>query len=329
MKRKRKDTVNLISKFKINIKLDPFYKKRKHNKEDAIYGVFRDDESSDDEEELIKRSEKMFNNVSAPMGFVSAGNLEDPRNKDGVFDDIERSQCNLNNLSSHHIAGTSTAKKAASNKVEFEKHTKGIGSKLLKSMGWKPGEGLGKEGTGINRPIEVKVRPKTMGLGFGGDELTQQQKEDFMGEPSLDLKAQPQKREQAWKRTTSAKKTYKLPTELPQQSRIIITDMRGEQPKVISDLSEITSEEQGASSFLPELQHNIRLLADMKEADIINIDKKKATERDHIRKYEQDKEQLEKIVQLESEKIGRLTEIVEIVSKAQEKIKTKVNSKNV
>jgi hypothetical protein len=303
---------NQISKIEL-INLDPFTsKKRKHNKEDALYGIFREDESSEDEEEMLRRSEKMFN---APMGFVSAGNLEDPRNKDGIFDDLPAGQA----------TSTSSSKKPknVSTKVEFEKHTKGIGSKLLKSMGWKPGEGLGKEGTGINRPIEVKVRPKTMGLGFGGDELTQQQKEDFLGEV---IPEKPQKREPGWKRGPP-KKTYKLPTELPAQPKVIITDMRGEQPRVISDMSEISAESEDGSSFLPELQHNIRLLADMKEADIINIDKKKAVERDHIKKNLQDKDQLERIIQLENERITKLNEIVEIVSKAQEQIKSKVKTK--
>jgi hypothetical protein len=62
---------------------------------------------------------------------------------------------------------------------EFEKFNGGIGSKLLAGMGWKQGHGLGKEGQGINRPIEVKLRPKNRGLGFDFEETTSQQKEIF------------------------------------------------------------------------------------------------------------------------------------------------------
>jgi hypothetical protein len=52
---------------------------------------------------------------------------------------------------------------------EFERHTKGIGMKLLKSMGYKPGEGLGKDKSGIDVPLEVDQRSKGVGIGFDED----------------------------------------------------------------------------------------------------------------------------------------------------------------
>ncbi|KAM8914201.1 angiogenic factor with G patch and FHA domains 1 isoform 3-T5 [Spinachia spinachia] len=41
------------------------------------------------------------------------------------------------------------------------------GRKMLERMGWKKGEGLGKEGTGMRDPIQLKIRKSQSGLGAG------------------------------------------------------------------------------------------------------------------------------------------------------------------
>ncbi|XP_003474282.1 G patch domain-containing protein 2 isoform X1 [Cavia porcellus] len=41
-----------------------------------------------------------------------------------------------------------------------------IGNRMLQSMGWSPGSGLGRDGKGIAEPIQAVQRPKGLGLGF-------------------------------------------------------------------------------------------------------------------------------------------------------------------
>ena len=48
----------------------------------------------------------------------------------------------------------------------FEKHTRGIGSKLMTKMGYE-GKGLGKHAQSIVEPIMVEERPKYLALGYG------------------------------------------------------------------------------------------------------------------------------------------------------------------
>jgi hypothetical protein len=52
----------------------------------------------------------------------------------------------------------------------FEKHTRGIGLKLITKMGYE-GKGLGIEGQGIINPIEFVERPLYLGLGYGKEEI--------------------------------------------------------------------------------------------------------------------------------------------------------------
>lgn len=48
----------------------------------------------------------------------------------------------------------------------FEKHTKGIGMKLMTIMGYQQGKGLDKHGQGRLQLISIQERPQYEGLGF-------------------------------------------------------------------------------------------------------------------------------------------------------------------
>lgn len=50
----------------------------------------------------------------------------------------------------------------------FSAKGSGFGLKMLEKMGWKKGYGLGAGGIGIVEPIQTKLRPVKMGIGFKG-----------------------------------------------------------------------------------------------------------------------------------------------------------------
>ncbi|CAF0878269.1 unnamed protein product [Rotaria sordida] len=62
------------------------------------------------------------------------------------------------------IPSSSTDQPRLGNLGVWEKHTKGIGSKLLAKMGYKAGQGLGRQNQGLVNPIEARILPKGKSL---------------------------------------------------------------------------------------------------------------------------------------------------------------------
>jgi len=59
-----------------------------------------------------------------------------------------------------------SSRKKAKNDNEGKGNFSGLGAKLMQKMGWKEGEGLGKDGKGIQSAISVKVRNTKGGVGI-------------------------------------------------------------------------------------------------------------------------------------------------------------------
>ncbi|KAJ3348923.1 Tuftelin-interacting protein 11 [Kappamyces sp. JEL0680] len=174
----------------------------------------------------------------------------------------------------------------------FEKSNKGIGSKLLMKMGYVPGQGLGKGGTGITAPIDVKLRPAGAGLGMIDERTDAVKKEKGVLVPEKKLSGKPGgPQHNRWKKAGIKKRKplYKSAEQIVLETKASIPvvaapistkvrDMRGEEEIVFNDISEMSGLVSGASldqlspsTRLPELTHNVRLITDLAKNDLLHI----------------------------------------------------------
>lgn len=225
----------------------------------------------------------------------------------------------------------------------FEAHTKGIGAKLLSKMGWTPGAGLGKEGKGIAKPLEAKLRPKGVGMGYGDRREAQMapppKKQDAKqagaagpkGAAAVDIRAEAK----LWKRKNveaRGRRTFRTAEEILADEEVqgsraaverpMVIDMRGPQARVLTNLEHLNvrgedeEEDSVAGEAMPELQHNVRLLVDIAEADIQRLDARLRQGQDTKAILERERERLAREAQTAAEASARLAEVLAAVSAA-------------
>lgn len=116
--------------------------------------------SSEQKESRRKRSGDKLAYAAQPMSFVSSG--------------IMHSETEIRTLNMEIDGNCHENKGVASSSSygAFELHTTGFGSKMMAKMGYVEGEGLGKDGQGRADPIEVVMRPKSLGLGANAPETS-------------------------------------------------------------------------------------------------------------------------------------------------------------
>ncbi|XP_073974704.1 septin interacting protein 1 [Rhodnius prolixus] len=360
---------DLENEFNIN-------RRRRTTKNQQIYGIWSRD-SDDDEGEgrpsFKSGSRKAKNLSSAPIGFVSGGvqqagqpqekkeEGDDEEDEDGgdiliqagssSSDDEKEPRMafkldSLLNTGAEEIAGLRKKhyqhNSVLSNKGvgTWEKHTKGIGAKLLLQMGFQPGKGLGKDLQGIQAPIEAKLRKGRGAIGAYGPEKSQKVAE---------VKPEPQKIKEGiekislWKkgehgRNKKAKYIYKSIEDVLDQSwqpqrkrefnelsKVKVIDMTGPEQRVLSGYHAISGNQKPSDEWdlrkdkkfknfeMPELLHNLNLLVEMCEQDIIAKDRQLRYNEDRIVSLKNDRDTMQKVVDQEEATISSLEHVLNVL----------------
>jgi tuftelin-interacting protein 11 len=244
---------------------------------------------------------------------------------------------------------------------QWEKHTKGIGSKLLQKMGWTPGTGLGTSEAGIVKPVEVKVRPKGMGLAYREfDESTsttvhRKSSKRMPGEESTvqQTKKAVYKRD-GWRKdgdTMRRKVAYKTVDEIiaesaglvagedDQRSQLsssrtisstIIKDMRGPAEQEIdlgsgTGVSSVVGEYE-PSPYLQELRFNVRLLAERSNVFLQDLGKSLTISRYKISDLDRQCKIVQQRLNLAPAAIKRMERVLGVMRQLGERARSSVST---
>ncbi|XP_078177638.1 GC-rich sequence DNA-binding factor-like protein with Tuftelin interacting domain-containing protein [Carex rostrata] len=239
----------------------------------------------------------------------------------------ERTNSSKHSTSRRDVTGTSEVGR-------FEAHTKGIGMKLLEKMGYVAGRGLGKNEQGIVKPVEAKLRPKNMGMGFNDYKEPKlhepvslpEKKAITVAPPSAELK------EKLWSKKKQGRKKAEIltkddllakkedeGTEVFLQQKVI--DMRGPQVRVLTNLENLNSneyKEQSEDVPMKELQYNIRVEIESTEADIQMKDRQLRREREKVESLLEEKKTREREEARQRKQLQTIEVIAGVLDRVQE-----------
>ncbi|XP_065189296.1 tuftelin-interacting protein 11-like [Sycon ciliatum] len=228
----------------------------------------------------------------------------------------------------------------------WEKHTKGIGLKLLQKFGYEAGTGLGRGGEGINQPIEVKVRGGRGALAYYGTERTKQVMVDSEDEKEERVKEELRKMKRTEGEGKQRKTTYvyrtadevrasgvkqtgkRVPAAKKTDEAVKVVDMTGPEERVYHGYDSIHSKHSHPDGqpmltesvgFLPELLHNVQLLADQAESEILHIDRQLQHEQNRIINLRHEREMLSKTLQKERQELDRVSEVKDVLTQLTER----------
>ncbi|WAR09127.1 TFP11-like protein [Mya arenaria] len=323
---------------------------RRQTKNQATFGIWADEDSDDERPGFGTRGKKK-SDFTAPIGFVSGGIKQgDKTFKPGEEDVQEDGDANfdLGDIARLSYSGVKKEKMSSGGSRgrakfptgekglgDWEKHTKGLGMKLMQKMGFEVGKGLGKNKQGITTPVEaVKRKTQKAGIAFHGTERSERSLIDF---PAEDLEAKEEaefkeqlsqwRKEPEGKRKKKVKYTYKTAQEAIDTGgnkkkglkRYHTIAQRHDRPDDDAEAPMETGRGRTDAFSMPELMHNLNLLVDMSEEDIIQNDRKLRHEKDHIVNMRYEKERLDTVLEQEEKLIQRLSKILDIINTVNER----------
>ncbi|VAH73452.1 unnamed protein product [Triticum turgidum subsp. durum] len=321
-------------------------------REDALYGVFGEGDSDYDSEEdeasrrrrRRKRRRDDEPDLTRPVQFVSKG-ISAPKPEEE--EEQQRPGLGQAASSSGTAAAAASEEDAEEDQEPYMDLPTGFGqriaeapppgslesntkvAKMMAMMGYKRGEGLGKNAQGITAPVETTLRPKNAGLGS-----VEGFKEPRAFTPKENLPPPPppppaKKEKQRWSKKASAKKDQVLTKnellarraeqEQDEQPTFVqkVIDMRGPQARVLTDLKGLSTEHEMEANDvpMPELQYNVRLLVDETEADIVRLDGQLRREQEKVASLVREKEKVAKQEALQKHQLQVMETIADVLEK--------------
>lgn len=215
-------------------------------------------------------------------------------------------------------------------------------------MGFEPGKGLGKQLQGISAPVEAHLRKGRGAIGAYGPEKGPKVPEKKKDE-EIDEGKDPKAKLSQWRKgdgNTAKKKVNYIYRSVDQvledgklkpnkkvrianeMSRVKVIDMTGPEQRILSgyhaiaggqqrpDENVVVTDKKSKVNFaLPELQHNLNILVDMCEQDIIQNDRRTRHLSDRVIALEAEKRNLSKVIDQHGQLIDTLENVLAIVDR--------------
>uniref|UniRef100_A0A915I3X5 G-patch domain-containing protein n=1 Tax=Romanomermis culicivorax TaxID=13658 RepID=A0A915I3X5_ROMCU len=372
-----------INDYDLDYAFNPLKRRKRATKHNQTYGIFSNEEENDEsenEDQAGPSDAKGFGflgggrrrkDYSAPVSFVSGGVKKGDKVED-EGDEIDKEDSDVPVKSSFYSRKESKANQKGKNKkhtseifagfranvsstdgekrADWEKYTKGIGSKLLQKMGHKHGTGLGREGKGISEPIQAALRPGRGAIGLYGPEVKGPKIRDENEDEPLNVDGLVQRPTKSWKKgaadsqreqqnvgpkalkrqfktwedVVNSDSSMKNNWSMEGHSSVKIIDMTGKEQKVYSGYEaylqrekteeEIENEANSERYFdIPELRYNLDLIVNMTEEEIIRNDRRLRQIKDENVTLEYEKKELEKNILNEKQEKDSLQKLSKLI----------------